>query len=160
MNGPLTLYHGTLRTHARNMQRHGVNPALGRPGTDFGPGFYTTTCLLQARSWAWLLAAQQGGAASGAVVELLVDRDALAGLDSLAFVRGHYDADDFWSFVFQCRQGAADHGRKAASGFFDVVCGPVAAFWMQRMAVQDADQMSFHTPAAAGVLQFQQTILV
>src|SRR3954466_2394934 len=98
-NGPLVVYHGTLATHAATIQAHGVNPLKGRLGTDFGPGFYTTTVERQARSWAFHLAAASTVAgvkgSTGAVVELEVDRDALARLDSIAFVRGDYDAEDF-----------------------------------------------------------------
>jgi hypothetical protein len=33
----------------------------------------------------------------------------------------------------------------AKSGWFDIVTGPVAAFWEQRVLMKDADQISFHT---------------
>jgi serine/threonine protein kinase len=35
----------------------------------------------------------------------------------------------------------------------DVACGPVAAFWRQRYAMQDADAFSFHTAGGVRVLQ-------
>ncbi len=38
-------------------------------------------------------------------------------------------------------------------GWYDVVSGPVAAFWDQRVAMQDSDQFSFHTRAAVAVLR-------
>lgn len=156
-NGRLTLYHGTLWTHAQAIQASGtINPALGRPGTDFGPGFYTTTSKRQARSWAWQLASQTGPGVAGGVVTLEADRDRLAQLESLGFIRDDYHADDFWSLIFHCRLGATHHARSGAQPVFDVVYGPVAAFWTQRMAITGADQISFHTPAAAAVLNVLQ----
>ena len=160
-NGALILYHGTLLPHAQAIQRSGVNPARGRPGTDFGPGFYTTTLLAQARSWAWLLANTGSPPRQGAVVELSVNRDDLAPLDTLAFVRGHFSAEDYWSLVFHCRQGATDHGRGAVNGgVYDAVYGPVAAFWMQRVAMADSEQVSFHTAKSAACLRIQNIILI
>src|SRR5437868_1542573 len=81
-NGPLVLYHGTVAAHAASIQALGVNPLKGRLGTDFGPGFYTTTVERQAKSWAFFAAAagkvSGPGGTTGAVVRLEVDRDALA----------------------------------------------------------------------------------
>ncbi|HEY0371338.1 MAG TPA: DUF3990 domain-containing protein [Thermoanaerobaculia bacterium] len=155
VNGPLILYHGTLATHAANIKTVGVNPLLGRPGTDFGRGFYTTTVEGQAKSWAWLLATAStvGGSVgtAGAVVRLEVDRDALAQLDSIGFIRGDYDAEDFWSLVFHCRGGAPGHARPGAA-YYDVVYGPVASFWMQRNVMNGRDQISFHSSACMPIL--------
>lgn len=155
-NGPLVVYHGTLATHAANIKAHGVNPLKGRVGTDFGPGFYTTTVERQAKSWAWIAAAAStvSGSAgtTGAVVRLEVDRDALAGLDSIGFIRGDYDAEDFWSLVFHCRGGAVGHARSSAALYYDVVYGPVASFWMQRNVMNGADQISFHSIACTPIL--------
>lgn len=96
-------------------------------------------------------------------------RPAERGLDSLSslhFVRGGFENEEFWSLVQHCRSSrAADArtGRKAVlrghkrgtrgRGWYDVVSGPVAAFWDQRVAMQDSDQFSFHTPAAVAILQ-------
>jgi hypothetical protein len=158
-NGSLTLYHGTVLNHAQAIQRNGVSPRLGRPGTDFGPGFYTTTSLRQAKSWAWLMSSTSSAKTRGAVVKLVIDLDDLAPLETLTFVRGHFDADDYWSFVFHCRAGASNHGRKTVgSGLYDVVYGPVAAFWMQRVAMADSDQISFHTSKSAAVLRPQKIL--
>jgi hypothetical protein len=155
-NGPLVVYHGTLAIHAASIQAHGVNPLTGRVGTDFGPGFYTTTVERQAKSWAFLTAAASTvggiGGSAGAVVRLEVDRDALARLDSIGFIRGDYDAEDFWSLVFHCRQGGLGHARPPAAPYYDVAYGPVASFWMQRNAMNGADQISFHSSACTPIL--------
>jgi hypothetical protein len=144
------LYHGAVAANVRSvLGRVDVNQS--RPDTDFGKGFYTTTLERQAWSWAWTLAQRVPGMAP-AVIRFTVDRDRLAALDHLAFVRGHYEADEFWSFVFSCRGGSPHHGRKTNGGWYDVVVGPVTAFWQQRLSLGDADQISFHTDRAAALL--------
>ena len=122
----------------------------GRPRTDFGRGFYTTTLLRQAQTWAFqTVQTDPGGAA--AVVAVEVDRNELAALEVLSFVRGDFDAEDFWSLVVHCRSGNPDHAR-ANGGWYDVVAGPVASFWRQRLTISGVDQMSFHTAAAERVI--------
>jgi hypothetical protein len=150
-NGPVRLYHGTVETHARAIVAAGVSVVRGRTGTDFGPGFYTTTLERQAKTWAYQLARRNRGARA-AVVAVDVDREVLASLETLAFVRGDFDAEDYWSLVVHCRTGAIHHGRKRSSRLYDVVVGPVASFWQQRLLIQGVDQASFHTPAAESVL--------
>jgi len=146
------LYHGTLDRYAGMIAAGRIQVRFGKTHRDFGPGFYTTTDQRQAHSWAIQLAEQLPGTAP-AVVELKVDRDRLAGLDVLGFVRGDFTADDYWSFVHYCRNGAANHARVAPlNPFYDAVYGPVAAFWNQRMIVANADQISFHTARAEGLL--------
>ena len=46
------LYHGTTSAYAVAIVAEGVNLEFTRPLTDFGPGFYTTTNLTQARRFA------------------------------------------------------------------------------------------------------------
>jgi hypothetical protein len=151
-NQSAVFFHGTTLRHAQQLKRHGVDPTPGRARTDFGRGFYMTTSRRQAESWAVLLAASAGPKAKAAIVEIACRRDALAGLDALAFVRGDYDAEEFWSFVWECRKGAVDHGRgNTNAGLYDIVYGPVAAFWSQR-SPHDADQISFHTPGAIAAI--------
>jgi len=151
-NQDFVLYHGTIDSYATELVRGKILTSLGRTHTDFGPGFYTTSLPRQAHSWAARLAASIPGT-QPAVVQLHLSRTDLARLESLAFVRGDFDAEDFWSLVQHCRTGATGHGRPAESGsYYDVVYGPIAAFWNQRMCALNADQMSFHTPAAEQVL--------
>jgi len=142
-NQPIRLYHGTLASDARSVIQR-IQVSRGAIYRDFGRGFYTTTDLRQAAKWANHLAQAQNGA-KAAVVELVLDRDRLAELDCLAFVRGDENAHDFWSFVRHCREGRTAHGSR---GYYDVVVGPVAAFWEQRYVIQGCDQVSFHTPRA------------
>jgi hypothetical protein len=51
-NDPLKPYHGTDSLAAGMILRDGVDLRLGKPLTDFGAGFYTTTSLDQAMNWA------------------------------------------------------------------------------------------------------------
>lgn len=145
------LYHGTLDVHASLILQSGVDVGSGAPGKDFGRGFYTTTVRQQADDWAWRLSGQSGGM-KPAVLEISIDRGALAALETLAFVRGERDAHDFWSLVAHCRSGADDHGRSAPTAYYDVVIGPVSAFWEQRATMLGADQISFHTRRAEELL--------
>jgi hypothetical protein len=155
-NQPIILYHGTLQQHKVSLAS-GIKPSYGRSNTDFGIGFYTTTLLDQAKSWAWQAAqveiARGNSKAQGCVLAYTLDRDRAAQLESLSFVRGDRDAEDFWSLVFHCRQGLAGHGRSGPNSFYDLVCGPVAAFWQQRVAMVDADQISIHSATAARLLK-------
>ena len=149
-NQVLTLYHGTVDIHAQSILS-GVNVSPGRTYTDFGQGFYTTTVERQAQAWAWQLSQRSRGTLP-AVIRFDVDRNALANLECLWFVRGSFDADDFWSLIFHCRQGGNSHGRTRNQGWYDVGIGPVAASWRQRLSIYDADQVSFHTNSAAILL--------
>jgi uncharacterized protein DUF3990 len=149
-NQLLTLYHGTLDTHVPSILT-AVNLNHGRAHTDFGKGFYTTTIEMQARAWAWQLSQRSPGSLP-AVIRFDVDRDSLATLACLWFVRGSFNADDFWSLVYHCRRGGGSHARGTNQGWYDVVIGPVAASWRQRLSIYDADQISFHTPGAENLL--------
>jgi hypothetical protein len=155
-NQPLVVYHGTTHVHAEEILRSGVRIGGGRPGRDFGQGFYTTTVREQAEHWAW----QRSGNAQEAkpsVLEITLDRDAVGALETLAFVRGEREAEDFWSLVAHCRSGATDHARRGVGGSYDVVIGPVAAFWQQRVSMLGADQISFHTERAQRLLNSSGT---
>src|SRR5688500_1848722 len=97
---------------ARALPRHGghpcpgapqwVNPAFSRTRADFRRGFYTTTVEAQAMAWAERLARQLHGT-QPAVLRFEVERDALASLDCLWFVRGARNAVEYWAFVMHCR---------------------------------------------------------
>lgn len=155
-NQPLRVYHGTTGMHADAILHSGVQIGSGRPERDFGSGFYTTTLREQAENWAWRQCRESEGTAP-AVLEITVDRDALGELETLAFVRGEREAEDFWSLVAHCRSGATDHGRRGDEARYDVVIGPVTAFWEQRVAMLGVDQISFHTERAQRLLNSEGT---
>jgi hypothetical protein len=150
INQDLELYHGTTLMAANAIASRGISLASCSSLTDFGQGFYTTTLQRQAITWAYTRAAIVGD--KPAYLSYRVNRDALSSLETLFFVRGSFDADDYWSLVFHCRTGKPGHRPGGPVSFYDVVVGPVAAFWQQRLAIQDVDQVSFHTQPAIGLL--------
>jgi hypothetical protein len=58
----LILFHGAIDAYAAAIVRGRVLTSLGRKGTDFGPGFYTTTLLAQVHTGAAQLSATVPGA--------------------------------------------------------------------------------------------------
>ena len=155
-NQDLVLYHGTTDRYANAIVEE-VDVSKGKPYKDFGPGFYTTTLQRQAEYWAYQLASAEavsGKLVRPSVVRLQVSRTLVGELSHvLTFVGGYFEDEDFWSFVFHCRSGSLHHNTgRPGGGLYDVVYGPVSAFWQKRSAMQRADQISFHTAAAQLVL--------
>jgi hypothetical protein len=170
------LFHGCLRHHATRMlplvlpPTGAISHTAGLPDNDFGQGFYTTTLRRQAEDWAYLKHKRENAMNRGrldfqpVVIWFDVGRDALARLETLAFVRGDFSAAEYWSFVQHCRSSVratktnpavVRHHERDASGtptWYDMVSGPVAAFWQQRSAMLEADQYSFHTQRGVDVL--------
>jgi hypothetical protein len=163
------LWHGCTSVEAANILRFGVDPTRGRWDTDFGQGFYTTTWREQAEFWAWeryYLTPLAPGAAPTflfpVVIGFQVNRQLLGDLQTLAFAGGDFDAEGFWSLVQHCRKSQlrVKINNHKCTGFaapiiqnwYDIAVGPVAAFWRQRVAMDDADQVSFHTLNAARLL--------
>jgi hypothetical protein len=81
------------------------------------------------------------------VLSFEIDRDLLAVLDTLAFVR---PINDFWDLVQDCRGMFPPHQRRGQQASYDVVYGPVT-LWPQRLVIQDCDQISFHTQRSRAV---------
>jgi hypothetical protein len=150
-------YHGTLEAYVASILQS-VDLNKCKHFRDFGRGFYTTTKLAQAERWANDLAAQTAGAAP-AVIEFAVERNNLALLDALFFVRGTDAAVDFWSFVQFCRSSATDHGRAHAQ-WYDLVVGPVMGSLRKQSSIPDGDQISFHTQHATAVLDRSRKVRV
>ncbi len=160
----IILWHGCTAVDKASIEK-GIDLAFSEPNTDFGRGFYTTTLEQQARhfAWerfyAWRMKNPNGPINAPVVLRFRVPRHASAahdavgltyGLDelsSLQFVRAAYDSEDYWSFVQHCRKSTdtdpRDHERPP-TGWYELVSGPVAAFWRQRVAMHDAEQFSFH----------------
>jgi hypothetical protein len=144
----IELYHGTLETHVDSVLG-GIDLNVCRDLTDFGRGFYTTTNRLQAEQWATNLANRTGGVP--AVIRFTVERDGLAHLEGLFFIRGSAASIDYWSFVQYCKTVVGDH-RRTYTGWYDIVAGPVVGSLKKQTVLPDADQVSFHTPRAVRVL--------
>jgi len=127
----------------------GIDLSVCRDLTDFNRGFYTTTNQLQAEQWARNLANRGEGVP--AVIRFTVERDELAHLECLFFIRGSAAAIDYWYFVQYCKTIVGDHHR-TYTGWYDLVAGPVVGSLKKQTVVPDGDQVSFHTPNAIGVL--------
>ena len=154
-NQSLKVYHGCDDLSAKGIVAHGIRLASGSPTTDFGQGFYTTTNVHQAEQWAnrRFHTGKAHGATSAAVVEFTIDRNDIAVLEHMAFVREDFAPNsDYWQLVAHCR-GGNDHARAGTplAGHYDVVYGPVSLY-PQYLVIADADQISFHTENALTVL--------
>jgi Protein of unknown function (DUF3990) len=158
-NGPLELYHGTDTYHHPGPTTSGaefkylVDWSKLRDGTDFGKGFYTTPSVHQAREWAnngvRRVLAQHGTQSQAVVLMFRVDRNSLAALDVLGFVRA---TPDYYDLVNYCRNTTLAHPRMPTGGKkYDVVFGPVS-LGKQRLVIYDSDQVSFHTTRSFGCL--------
>lgn len=156
-NPDLLLYHGTTERGATGIMTAGVLLAESTRRTDFGRGFYTCTSRLQAERWARTKALSDTPSTRPAVVSFAVERDALADLQALGFVRSAVDAEDYWQFIAHCRLGNPQHGRNKSGGYYDVVFGPVMkGNYSQRMTHTGYDQVSFHTERAIQILSRRQ----
>ncbi|MBI3823714.1 MAG: DUF3990 domain-containing protein [Planctomycetes bacterium] len=170
----VVLWHGCTERDKDSIE-HGISLAHCAVNTDFGRGFYTTTIERQAEHWAlgrledWQR--KYPGLPNRAVKlrfrmrryaaqkRPAVHERGMDTLKSLAFVVGDFHYEDYWSVVQHCRQSlpnvVPDHRRppgQVGGGWYDLVSGPVAAFWRQRVARDDSDQFSFHTPAGIRIL--------
>ncbi|MFL5340517.1 MAG: DUF3990 domain-containing protein [Gemmataceae bacterium] len=153
----IDLYHGTLDAHVASILQ-GVNLTKCGALRDFSRGFYTTTNRKQAEHWAQGLSHRSRGAAP-AVIRFMVERNNLAMLETLVFVRGTAAAVDYWSFVQFCRTSATDHGR-VHTLWYDLVAGPVMGSLRKQTVILDGDQFSFHTPRAVAVLDNSKKVEV
>jgi hypothetical protein len=148
----LVLYHGTDNSvpgtagmRANTRINFTANLARCSPNTEFGQGFYTTTSEHQARQWANAKYVSNPARVNALLLRFEVDRNWLAAMETLFFVR---PTGDFWDLVDDCHLGFRPHQRPPPNNPpFDVVCGPVS-LWPRVHIIQDCDQVSFHTQRA------------
>jgi hypothetical protein len=156
-NDDLVLYHGCTEQSLQPQNPNGINagtlphridPSIGAPTPDFGRGFYSTTWLDQAKSWANLRAKKVAHKAQGVraiVLQFSIKRNDLAELEALVFTN---EKVGYWHFVTYCRQGGSRHARiDCPQPLYDVVYGPVSLA-TQQFVIKDSDQVSFHTQKA------------
>jgi hypothetical protein len=156
-NDDLVLYHGCTEQSLKPQNPNGINvgtlphdidPFIGALTPDFGPGFYTTTWLDQAKSWANLRAKKlmrRNPDVRAAVLQFAMKRNDLAELEALVFTT---EKAGYWPFVSYSRQGGTPHARTAClQPSYDVIYGPVSLA-TQQFVIKDSDQVSFHTPKA------------
>ena len=150
-NQNVILYHGTQSEAMRDInQLRSFDLARCRKDVDFGMGLYTTTNEVQAEEWARRAARRFNSIHSRAraqadpcVIKFSCDRDTIARLESLFFVR---PTSDYWELVRHCRR-LGNHVRSATATWYDLVAGPVANADLKTV-IGGYDQVSFHTPNA------------
>ena len=98
------------------------------------------------------MARAKGSSAQGIVLSFAISLYALAGLESLCFVRA---TKDYFDLVEDCRLGFPPHQRTIGPPADDVVFGPVS-LGSQRLIIHDCDQISFHTLRAVAVIPTAQ----
>lgn len=158
-NDDLVLFHGctnyALQPHnaqgiAIGSLPHGISPAVGAKKPDFGPGFYATTWLRQAKNWANLRVRKERSRYSNPIATVLrftAKRDDLASLESLVFVS---ERGDYFPFVGYCRAGMRPHAPNSnRSRPYDIVYGPISLLG-QTHTINNSDQICFHTFNATG----------
>jgi len=160
-SGDLPIYHGTDTYSAGSgsvVRGQNVSFVVQlnrcRKATDFGQGFYAATSRHQAEQWANAKVRRvrtHHSATKGLVLQFDLDRDQLAALQSLVFIR---PISDFWDFVTHCRSGGPVHSRRGQTKEYDVVYGLVT-IWPSLLLIQDCDQISFHTQRAVQILTRQ-----
>ena len=154
-NGPLVVYHGTIAPYAAGIRRNGIRLARCLPKADFSRGFYTTRIRAQAEifaNWRYHLFHAQHvynglvpDPMGAAMVEFSVHLDALASLESLAFVQ---PTPDWVEFVNHCR--SPSDGHRGLNVFYDVVYGPVSN--QRAESISHHEQLSFHSDYAISLL--------
>jgi hypothetical protein len=155
-NDPIVLYHGCTNQSLRPAHKdgiatgslpHHIDIAFGSPVAEFGRGFYATTSLAQAKSWAntrarRIAARTKSPPPTAVVISFDADRNQLSTLEALVFTN---ELGDFWNFVYYCRSGSTPHARQNwPRPQYDAVYGPVS-IWPQPLVIKDTDQVSFHT---------------
>jgi hypothetical protein len=149
VNAPLVVYHGTDDVAAPQIIIR-IDLARASPfDVDFGPGFYVTSNLDEARYWADLRAISTSNRAT--VMGFDLDRDEVARLgDHLAFV---LPDNAFHDFVDYNRRGHPHHARRITpTAPYDVVYGSVSSY-PDRTHQPDWDQICFLTPNAVSCLK-------
>lgn len=160
-NNDLVLYHGCSDQSlfpvnpggiAPGVPNHQISPSAGSKRPDFGPGFYATSWIVQAQSWANLRALklrQRYPNVKAVVLELCISRNMFAKLETLFFTS---DRSDYFPFVRYCRNGNRPHAPKdRRNDPYDVIIGPVSVGF-QPLVIQSSDQICFHTRRATSII--------
>jgi hypothetical protein len=156
-NDDLNLFHGCsdASLHPQNLdgirvgrRRHAIDHSVGARRPDFGPGFYATTWLQQAKNWANIRVnklRRRHPNAIGIVLRFTLKRNDLARLEDLVFIS---DEGGYFPFVGYCRSGGDPHAPIATrSKLYDIIYGPVSLAG-QTLTINRSNQVSFHTKRA------------
>jgi hypothetical protein len=161
INDDMVLYHGCSDQSLSTVNPTGIIVSgppynitlnIGATRPDFGPGFYTTTWLHQAKNWANLRVAKlrrRHPNVRAVVLAMRIERNRFANLESLVFAS---DRDNYYPFITYCRGGGTPHADLAyRGGPYDVIVGPVS-LGTQQLVIAQADQVSFHTVNATAAI--------
>lgn len=107
----MILYHGSL------FQVHNPNIERGRQSTDFGKGFYTTTNIEQAKSWA-LKKLKTAKDENKAIINIYEVDDNLLNNPKYDIKRFDSPNEEWLNFVVDCRRSSLHK--------YDIVFGAVA----------------------------------
>ena len=156
-NDDLILFHGCTGNALRPQNPlgiaigslpHGISQTIGAKRPDFGPGFYATTWLHQAKNWANLRVKKEKAKhlnPIATVIRFSVNRNDLASLEDLVFVS---DRNGYFPFVGYCRRGGIAHAPAANRPRpYDIVFGPISLIG-QTHTIANSDQVCFHTALA------------
>ena len=160
----MKVYHGSLHQV--------VNPDVetGRPSTDFGKGFYTTTNFEQAKQWA-IKKQKTANGGSKAIVNVYEVDDNLLSNSKYNIKKFDSPNEEWLSFVVNCRRSIPHK--------YDLIFGAVAndkiyttitLYEAQVLTAEETvarlkvdeyfNQISFHSQIAAGELVFVESMEV
>jgi len=152
LSGRVEIDHSSLRVSSWSFHREDLK-ALAHYLVELGaiswePGTENYQLVAKAHVLYDQWANTRGMTSQAVVLSFSIDRDLLAGADTLVFVAA---TPDYWDLVHDCRLGFRSHGRPGAKATYDVVCGPVS-LWRQELVIHDSDQMSIHDQSLASQL--------
>ncbi|MBY0552110.1 MAG: DUF3990 domain-containing protein [Candidatus Obscuribacterales bacterium] len=153
--GPCLHYHATWYKNLSSI-RSGIDFSEARPNTDFGRGFYSTTSYAQAKRLATSMANARGE--ETVVIIFEINREALANLPSLVFIRGDRTNRDYWELIKTFRLGRAAEAEEAVK-CYDVIIGMVALEWDDDVCIANPtyDQFCFKkADSATSVLKYSR----
>ncbi len=160
----MRVYHGSLQ------QVDNPEVEIGRPSTDFGKGFYTTTNFEQAKRWAIRKQKTEKGSSKAIVNTYEVD-DSLLNNPKYSIQKFDSPNKEWLSFVVSCRKSVVHN--------YDIVFGAVAndriyvtitLYEAQVLSAEETiarlkvdeyfNQISFHSQNAANELRFIESLEV
>lgn len=118
---PQTLYHGTIEQNIGSFRTRLLDKRYWRPGRDFGPGFYTTNSLVQARKWARKAEKNAVPASRACVLEIQ-----LTGVPEFFVPQVFLGMSVAWAEYIFAHRKVTNKGEDPCIRHADLVIGPVA----------------------------------
>ena len=160
----MKLYHGSLTSVDK------PNIEIGRPSTDFGKGFYTTTNFEQAKRWA-LYKLKNAKREVKAIVNVYKVDDNLLDNEKHRIKKFDSPNEEWLSFVVNCRKSIL-HDYEIVFGAVanDKIYTTITLYESQVLTAEETvarlkvneyfNQVSFHSQEAADELTFVESIEV